>query len=100
MSETSVFEMRAMADMSGFIVTADDLIRAEAFDEYPWRDYDRLADAVEAADSMEAVAACLDTNWHTVEEWCDVYGLDAPKHEQSTLPGKLREMDASEVSGD
>jgi hypothetical protein len=92
--------MREMADMSEFWGTASELIQADAFDEYPHRNYDRLVDVVESVDSSTEAQAELGVSHGAIEKWCAAYGIESPAVKQQTLAQKLEQADPADISGE
>jgi len=68
---TSVFEMRDLADGVN-----DSHLTPAAVDRCPFRDIDRLTEALDGAEDVYDAARELDCQPSDVVRWADVYDLD------------------------
>jgi len=94
---TSVFEMREMAQDSDEIKRpVKQLIRPEAFEHFPHRDYDELKRVLDEFDDTQEIVAELDTNHETVRIWADIYGLEYQKQTAALL----ERISPEQVGGD
>jgi len=97
---TTVFEMRARADMREFHGSAEQLITPETVSANPHRDYQQLRKAAAECESCNEMAKQLGASIKTIARWADAYDVDIPERDQAVMAHRLEEMSPNEVNGD
>jgi hypothetical protein len=96
---TSIFEMREMLDGDAFKLNPNRLLRPDALEEFPHRDYDKLQAAVSSAENRLEVIEQLDCSYQELERWADAYGVELPERYPDVVASSLEAADADAVQG-